>query len=48
MGDDHTYSYDVFDRFTERWPQVGDRLLVPGRDSFLAEDADERNYRMLR
>src|SRR6266446_2216394 len=48
MTDDRTYSYDVFSRFTERWPETGDRLLSPGRDSFLAEGAAERNYRLLR
>jgi hypothetical protein len=40
-------SYDVFSRFTERWPKAGDRLFVCGRDSFLAERADERRYRLL-
>jgi hypothetical protein len=44
---DDSYSYDVFDRFTERWPEAGDRLLSPGRDTFLAKDAAERNYRLL-
>jgi hypothetical protein len=47
VADDRTYSYDVFSRFTERWPEAGDRLLSPGRDSFLAEGAAERNYRLL-
>jgi hypothetical protein len=48
VADDRTYNYDVFSRFTERWPKAGDRLLSPGRDSFLAEGAAERNYRLLR
>ena len=48
LADDHTYSYDVFERFTERWPEAGDRLLSPGRDTFLAESADERRFRLLR
>ena len=48
MADDRTYDYDVFSRFTERLPKAGDRLLSPGRDSFLAEGAAERNYRLLR
>jgi len=39
---------EVFERFNERWPKAGDRLLSPGRDTFLAEEADERNYRLLR
>jgi hypothetical protein len=47
VSDDRTYSYDVFSRFTERWPEAGDRLLSPGRDSFLAERPAERNYRLL-
>jgi hypothetical protein len=47
MADDRTYSYDVFERLTERWPEAGDRLLSPGRDAFLAEDGAERNYRLL-
>ena len=48
MSDDRTYSYNVFERITERWPKAGDRLLWPGRDTFLAEEANERNYRLLR
>lgn len=48
MADDRAYSYDVFERFTERWPEIGDRLLSPGRDTFLAEDAFERRFRLLR
>lgn len=48
MSDDNAYNYKVFDRVTERWPEIGDRLLCPGRDTFLAEQADERNYRLLR
>ncbi len=40
--------YDVFDPITERWPKAGDKLLSPGRDTFLAEDHVERNYRLLR
>jgi hypothetical protein len=47
VSDDRTYSYDVFSRFTERWPEADDRLLSPGRDSFLAESPAERNYRLL-
>ena len=43
-----TYDYDVFERVTERWPETGDRLLSPGRDTFLAEGHAERNYRLLR
>jgi hypothetical protein len=42
------YDYDVFERVTERWPKAGDRLLSPGRDTFLAEGHAERNYRLLR
>jgi len=37
----------TFERFSERWPMAGDRLLASGRDTFLAEHADERNYRLL-
>jgi hypothetical protein len=48
MTDDEAYSYNVFERVTERWPEASDRLLWPGRDTFLAEEADERNYRLLR
>jgi hypothetical protein len=48
MTEPFGYSYDVFKRFTERWPKSGDRLLSPGRDTFLAEEAEERNYRLLR
>jgi hypothetical protein len=48
MTDDEAYSYNIFERVTERWPEAGDRLLWPGRDTFLAEEADERNYRLLR
>ncbi len=48
MADDRAYSYDVIERFTERWPEIGDRLLSPGRDTFLAEDAFERRFRLLR
>jgi hypothetical protein len=46
-GEDRNYDYDVFSRFTERWPEAGDRLFVSGRDSFLAQAADERKYRLL-
>jgi hypothetical protein len=46
-GEDRTYSYDVFSRFTERVPEAGDRLFVCGRDSFLAKEVDERRYRLL-
>lgn len=48
MAEDRVYSYDAFERFTERWPEAGDRLLSPGRDTFLAEDAAERSCRLLR
>lgn len=48
MADDRAYSYDVFERFTERWPEAGDQLLSPGRDAHLPEGAGERNYRLLR
>lgn len=48
MTDDQAYSYNVFERANERWPKAGDRLLWPGRDTFLSEGADERNYRLLR
>jgi hypothetical protein len=48
MTDDEADSYNVFERANERWPKAGDRLLWPGRDTFLAEEADERNYRLLR
>jgi hypothetical protein len=41
-------SYDVFSLFTERWPAAGDRLFSPNPDALLAEDAAERNYRLLR
>jgi hypothetical protein len=44
MADDRTYS---FSRFTERWPETGDRLFSAGRDSFLAQAPTERNYRLL-
>ena len=47
MGEDRAYGYDVFNLFTERWPEAGDRLFVSGWDSFLAEGADERKYRLL-
>jgi len=48
MDNDHDNSNDVFSRFTERWPQAGDRLFSVGRDSFLAHGAAERNFRLLR
>lgn len=48
MSDGHTDSHEIFDRFTERWPKAGDRLLAPGPDSFLAQDIAERNYRLLK
>ncbi len=38
----------VFARFASKWPQKGDRLISPSRSLFLAEAADERNYRLLR
>jgi len=47
VGDDRVYDYEIFDRFTERWPKAGDRLLSPGHDSFLAQEPAERNYRLL-
>jgi hypothetical protein len=48
MTYNRAYDYDVYERHTERWPAAGDRLLSPGRDTFLADEADERNYRLLR
>lgn len=42
-----SYSYDVFERFTERLPKADDRLFSPGHDSFFADATAERNYRML-
>lgn len=36
----------VFSRFTQRLPEAGDQLFVSGRDSFLAQGADERRYRL--
>jgi hypothetical protein len=47
MTDDSISSYDVFDRFMVRWPEAGDQLLSPGRDSFLAQGPAERSYRLL-
>ena len=43
-----TYDNEVFDRFTERWPQPEDQLFEAGSDAFFAEAAGERNYRLLR
>lgn len=48
MADDQTCDPAVFERFTKRWPEAGDRLLSPGRDTFLAEGAYERSFRLLR
>jgi len=48
VADERTDSYTIFDRFSERWPKAGDRLLSPGRDTSFAEKADERNYRLLK
>jgi len=48
LADHQTCGSTVFERFTERWPEAGDRLLSPGRDTFLAEGADERSFRLLR
>ena len=39
---------EIFARFADRWPEKGDRLVSPSRGLFLAEAADERNYRLLR
>ncbi len=36
------------DPIDDRWPQAGDRLLVAGRDAWLAESGDERSFRLLR
>jgi hypothetical protein len=38
---------DVFDRFNERWPSAGDRLMSPGREIYIAKDVNERNFRLL-
>lgn len=46
MAEGRIISCGVFDRFTERWPLAGDRLLSPGRDVFFAEGTAERNYRL--
>ncbi len=48
MANDQTSSYGVFERFTERWPETGDRLLSPGSDTLLTTDSSERSYRLLR
>ena len=42
------YTYDVFDSINDRWPKLGDRLFVVGRDAMLAQDAPERTYRLTR
>jgi hypothetical protein len=38
----------VFEWPNERWPTPHDRLLTEGRDTYLAEDAPERTFRLLR
>jgi len=48
LADNQTCGPAAFERFTERWPEAGDRLLSPGCDTFLAEGADERSFRLLR
>lgn len=48
MSDEPLNLNDVFDRFSVRWPKLGDRLLSPSRNVYLAEAGDERNYRLLR
>jgi hypothetical protein len=48
LANDQTCGSATFERFTERWPEAGDRLLSPGYDTFLAEGADERSFRLLR
>ncbi|MGD0867239.1 MAG: hypothetical protein ABSA49_16980 [Rhizomicrobium sp.] len=48
MTNDRTCSYDAFSGAMERWPQAGDQLFRPGRDSFLAKHKAERNYRIRR
>jgi len=44
-------SFDVFDPCNGRWPEIGDHLfshLPPGRGARLAQNADERSYRITR
>ena len=48
MSDEEVEEYIVFERNTLRWPKVGDKLLSVGRDTFIADCAGERNYRLLR
>ena len=48
MGDSRLDINQVFDWPNERWPKPQDRLLTPGRDTYLAKDAPERSYRLLR
>jgi hypothetical protein len=48
MTDHRAYDYDVFHPNTTRWPQAGDKLFLPARDTFFASDAGERSYRLLR
>ncbi len=37
----------VLDRYNERWPGAGDRLLHPGQHARFPEHAGERDYRLL-
>jgi len=41
-------SSHVFDHPGDRWPVANDHLLIAGRDTYLAESAFERGFRLLR
>lgn len=46
MADNLTYTYDVISPINERWPKLGDKLVSPGYDAFLALESAERRYRL--
>lgn len=45
---DNDYDYDVFEVINERWPKSSDQLFAPGRPLHLAQNADERLYRLIK
>ncbi len=48
MARDGLENCDVFDNPGDRWPEANDHLLTPGRDTYIANDACERSFRLLR
>jgi hypothetical protein len=39
-------SSDLLQLYGQHWPEIGDRLFIPGHDVWFAQTAEERTYRL--